>query len=336
MGCTSDEPYLSLDTAYSRIYARIMNKELKNANTELNNQDTLRQIFMENELHSPVENDKSQEFNLLFKTKYEFKYDEFDKLLGNTDWDTYIDNIYEKRRNYLREVNMITSDIINANTYINPPKIHSIEEIRKIPIKPIDNKEKNAAAVKPLIEIYNFINDRVKKTYKSEFMMKLKTISNNSRFETNEIITISSEEEDGTKIPNDDKIINTENWIFQYQDARLFGIDTEEKIIEEENKITEYKNWIILEIDRTDDKEYKLSLVLQLAYIKFKPNNGLESISFGIEIYKILQNTKFEKYIKDIVIFYTNFNLEQVILLEDYKIFKNDKLNGWLTKEIKY
>ena len=328
MGCTSDEPYLSLDTAYTRIYARIMKKELKDATTIDNVHNLFGQTFMEK--------DNLQEFNRLFKTKYDFKYDELDKMLGNVDWDTYIDNIYEKRRKYLRDINLIKENMENTSILnLNLEHKQLIESPIDFPTNLINNKEKQTAAIKLLIEIYNLIANRAKRAYKKEFIDKLVELKNKTnKMETNEIIILSSDEEEDIKdIPNK-KLINTENWIFQYQDTRMFGIDTEESAIEEGNKIEEYINWIQSELNITDNQDYKLSPTLQLAYIIFNPNNLLKSISFGIGIYKILHNTKFENYLDDIIAFYTNFNLEQIVLLKDYKIFKNDKLNEWLTKEI--
>jgi len=329
MGCTSDEPYLSLDTAYTRIYARIMKKELKDVNTK----DNAHVIFG----HTTMEKDDVQEFNRLFKIKYDFKYDDFDKMLGNVDWDTYIDNIYEKRKEYLRDVGLVKEIMENVGRLnINlEHKQKIIESPIDFPISPINNEEKQTAVIKLLIEIYNLTSNRIIRAYKRKFMDKLIELKNKTnKMETNEIIILSSDEEEDIKdIPNK-KLTNTENWIFQYQDTRMFGIDTEESAIEEENKIEKYISWIQSELNITDNQDYKLSLTLQLAYITFNPNNLMKSISFGIGIYKILHNTKFENYLDDIITFYTNFSLEQILLLKDYEIFKNDKLNEWLTKEI--
>ena len=287
--------------------------------------------------HTISKQDDLDEFNLLFKTKHEFKYDKFDKLLGNIDWDTYIDNIYEKRKEYLREINLITSNVMNTNTRESnfEQNWHKIEETVNCPINPINIKERNAAYIKLLIQIYNLIVNRAIKTYMNIFINKLKHISNKRNInKTIEIITISSDEEDIAEIPDDNNFININKWTFQYQDTRIFGIDTEENIIEEKNEIKEYLNWINSEINISDNKEYILSLLLQQAYIIFKPNNVIKNISFGIEIYKTLQNTIFENYIEDIITFYTSFNLEQILVLKNYEIFKNNKLNEWLTKEI--
>ena len=330
MGCTSDEPYLSLDTAFTRIYARIMKKEL-------NNKTIVRDIHDIPEQTSR-KHDELHEFNLLFKTKYEFKHDEFDKLSSNTDWDKYIDNIYEKRKDYLRDVNMVIKNVINTCA-IKPNYDRNDQNIEETSINSINlakKKKIDVAAIEILIKRFNLIVYRARKAYRREFIGKLKHISNNPNLiKTNEIIIISSDEEDIEEVPIDDnKLIDTENWTFQYQDTRMFGMDTEENTIKEMNERQEYLTWIKSEINTSNDKEYKLSLILQEAYIKFNPNNVLKSISFGIEIYKILQNTIFENYIEDIIVFYTNFNLEQILLLMNYKIFGDIKLNKWLTKEM--
>jgi hypothetical protein len=334
MGCTSDEPYLSLDKAFNRIYDRTINKDLKNISTDRNTPKQNILIGKNNPKQNVTKQNDLQEFDLLFKTNYEFKYDKFDKLLGKFDWDTYIDNIYEERKNYLQEVNIITTNIINTNTIKSnfDQKLVEIEQNLKSPINPINNKERNVAYIKLLIDIYNLIVSRAKKTYIKEFIKRLINITNKqNKIET---INISSDEEDIIEVSNDENnFIDIDNWTFQYQDTRMFGIDTEESIIK--NKDTnEYLKWIKMEIENTDNKEYILSLILQQAYIIFKPNNVLTSISFGIEIYKILHNTIFEDYIEDIIAFYTNFNLDQILSLIDYEIFKNNKLNDWLTKEI--
>ena len=329
MGCTSDEPYLSLDTAFTRIYARIMKKELNNNTIIKDIHDIPEQTRKQ---------DDSHEFNLLFKTKYEFKYDEFDRLSGNMDWDKYIDNIYEKRKDYLRDVNMMIKNVLD--TCAIKPKYdrnyQNNEETSTSSINLVNKKRINVAAIEILLKRLYLIVYRARKAYKREFMERLKHISNNNPnlIRTNEIIIISSDEEDIEEVPIDDKLIDTENWTFQYQDTRMFGLDTEEYTIEERNERQEYLNWIKSEINTSNDKEYKLSLILQEAYIKFNPNNVQKSISFGIEIYKTLQNTIFENYIEDIIVFYTNFNLEQILLLKNYEIFGDIKLNKWLTKEI--
>lgn len=333
MGCTSDEPYLSFDKAFNRIYDRTMKKDLKNISTDKNTSKQNILIDKTSPKQYVTKQNDLQEFDLLFKTNYEFKYDKFDKLLGKIDWDTYIDSIYEERKNYLREVNTITTNIINTSNIKSnfDQKLVETEQNLKSPINPINKKERNTAYIKLLIDIYNLIVNRAKKTYIKEFIEKL--IKNKQS--KIEIINISSDEDEITEISNDDNnFIDTDNWTFQYQDTRMFGNDTEENTINKNKNINEYLKWINTEINNTDNKEYILSLILQHAYIIFKPNNVLKSISFGIEIYKILHNTIFEDYIEDIIAFYTNFNLDQILSLIDYEIFKNNKLNDWLTKEI--
>jgi hypothetical protein len=323
MGCTSDEPHLSLDKAFNRIYDRTKKKDLKDI---LIDKTILKQNF--------TKQDDLQEFDLLFKINYDFKYDKFDKLLGKFDWDTYIDSIYEERKNYLREINTITTNVINTTTFKSniDQKLTKIEQNLKSPINPINKNEKNAAYINLLIQIHNLIINRAKKTYIKEFINKLVDIS--SKKNKIEIINISSDDEDIIEIPNEnDNLKDIENWEFQYQDTRMFGIDTEENIIKDK-ETNEYLKWIESEIKTTNDKEYILSLIIQQANIIFKPNNILKSISFGINIYKILHNTIFENYIEDIIIFYTNFTLDQILSLLNYDIFNNDKLNDWLTKEI--
>jgi len=323
MGCTSDEPYLSLDKAFNRIYDRTKKKDLKDISID---KTILKQNF--------TKQDDLQEFDLLFKTNYDFKYDKFDKLLGKFDWDTYIDSIYEERKNYLREINTITTNVINTTIFKSniDQKLTKIEQNLKSPINPINKNEKNAAYINLLIQIYNLIFNRAKKTYIKEFINKLVDIS--SKENKIEIINISSDDEDIIEIPNEnDNLIDIENWVFQYQDTRMFGIDTEENIIKDKETY-EYLKWIESEIKTTNDKEYILSLIIQQANIIFKPNNILKSISFGINIYKILHNTIFENYIEDIITFYTNFTLDQILSLLNYDIFNNNKLNDWLTKEL--